>query len=486
MMYMVTTSSTSSTTSILGALGGGSGVDMVKLASDLAQAQFAGRQALIDSKNAKLDLKISAASNLRSMITNLASAIGDRVRAGDLATTPSVANSAVASVSLASGAQASGSYSLEVAHLARGQNIVSKAYGSANAAVGEGKLTLRFGTIAGTGFTEDTAHTPLEIDVTATDTLSSVAAAINAKNAGVTAYVANGSSGAQLLLKGADGANNGYVIETSGASVSGGVPAAGNIDYLNWHPATDVGELRQGAHDAVIKLDTVEITSATNDVTGLPGGLSLKLKGTNSGAPTTISFSDPTSNIASMMGDFVSALNTLVTELQKAADPVNGELGGDAGARRLKRELSQLSSVVIMPNAAAGEPKTFSELGLSVNRDGTFTFDAARLNKTIAANADGTAKMFTTGLYGVYGTMDKLARAMSFKSDPGSLGGSLARYEKSKAKNTDMLSEIADQLDRVKARMVKQFSAADSRVSASQSTLSFLQNQIDAWNNSNG
>ena len=37
----------------------------------------------------------------------------------------------------------------------------------------------------------------------------------------------------------------------------------------------------------------------------------------------------------------------------------------------------------------------------------------------------------------------------------------------------------------VSAQMVTRFAGTDSRVGASRATLSFLKNQIDAWNNSN-
>ena len=477
---------TSSTSSIIGALGGGSGVDMVKLASDLAAARFAARVQQLEAKNELLDTRISAASALRSQLSQLASALGDRIRTGDLATTPTMANSAVARVALASGVQASGTYQLEVEQLASSQTLASNAYTSAQDEVGEGALTIRFGAVSGGSFVADSARDPVTINVAAGATLSDVAAAINASGSGVTAYVANGTGGAQLLFKGAEGAANGFVIEASGASASSGAPAAGNIDYLAWQPASDSGQLRQTAQDARFKLDTVEMTAASNTVDGLPGGLSLTLTGTNVGAPTQIGFTSATGQIASVMGDFVSALNDITAQLRESADPLGGELGSDSGARKLKRELAKLPGVDVMPNAAPGAPHTLGDLGLAINRDGTFRLDSTRLNATLAANSSAAAAMFTTGLFGVYATMDNLARATGKASDPGTLAGSVARYTQQSERVTEQLADIADQQDRLRAQMVKQFAASDRNVSASQSTLSFLRNQIDAWNNNNG
>src|SRR5690606_38642174 len=85
------------------------------------------------------------------------------------------------------------------------------------------------------------------------------------------------------------------------------------------------------------------------------------------------------------------------------------------------------------------------------------------------------------GLYGVYSTFDKLARSASSTGDPGSLGGSIARYQKKSSDLGKAMSKLAEQQETLRANMVSRFAKADTRISASQSTLSFLQSQIDAW-----
>ena len=50
-------------------------------------------------------------------------------------------------------------------------------------------------------FAADSAHSPATITLAAPATLGDAAAAINAANAGVTAYVTTGTNGAQLVLK---------------------------------------------------------------------------------------------------------------------------------------------------------------------------------------------------------------------------------------------------------------------------------------------
>ncbi|GAA4045146.1 flagellar filament capping protein FliD [Parerythrobacter jejuensis] len=471
----------SSVSSIVSRLGAGSGVDMVQLANDLAEVRYAPQIERLQSRNEALQSQISAASLLRNQITQLASALGDRIRNGDLSPAPTIGNPSVATPSVLAGTSPSGTYSLEVSQLASGQTLALDTFTGSNDLVGEGTLTLRFGEVNGASFTPDADRPAVEIAVTTDDTLATLANKINASGSDVTAYVANGASGAQLVLKGAEGAANGFVLEAASTAPT---PTAspGDLTHLAWGPASDTGQLRQGAQDAQFALDTIAMTSASNIVTDLPEGLTLELSGTNSGAPTTISFADRTGQISGVMGDFVAALNDITSELQANAAALGGELGNDPGARALKRALSSLSSVIVMPNAASDEPSTLGDLGLSVNRDGSFRLDNDRLQETLTASPQGAAAMFTTGLYGVFATIDDLARSTSASGDPGSLAGSVARYTSQIERNDEKLAKFLEQQDVLRERMTRQFVAADRNVSQSNSTLSFIQSQIAIWN----
>lgn len=455
---------------------------MVKLAQDLAEARFMAQKNQLESRNDLLEAKISAASTLKNQLSQLSSALGDRIRNGDLAPTASVANASVARASVLAGGTAQGSYTLEVSQLAAAQTVASRGYGAATDLVGEGQLTITFGTIAGGPISPDPARPAVNISVSATDTLADVATKIRASGSGLNAYVAQTATGAKLVVKGADGAANAFEITASGPSASGGTPAAGNIDYLAWDVASDAGRRTASARDAAFLFDGLPMTSGSNTVTGLPGGLSLTLTGTNPGLPTTIGFADKSSQISAVMGDFVTALNDIATSIRELADPESGDLGSDPGARALKRALAGLSTAVVMPGAAEGEPSTLADLGLAVNRDGTFRLDGARLQTTLASKPAAAAAMFTTGLFGVYATVDSLSRAVSTRSDPSSLGGSIERYTSQMERLDERLSRIAEQQDRLREQLTREFTWADRSVSSSQSTLSFIKNQIEAWN----
>ncbi len=468
-----------SVSSIVATLGGGSGIDMGALATNLATAQFELRTTRLKNRSDELDKQISSASSLKNTLAALASALGDRVRSGDLAVKPQIANSSVAIATSPPGATGSGSYTLEVTSLAATQTLASPAFAdSTTTVIGAGSLTFRFGATSGTSFTEDTSHAAVTVDIASGSTLSDIAAAINAKNAGVSAYVAQTAQGAQLVLKGPEGAQNGFVVDTTETVGEEGLAT------LAWNPAAggDPTRLLATSADAQFKLDGLAMTSASNDTGTIAPGLSLDLTGTNAGAPTQIGFSSPVANITSAMQDLVSALNQVAGDLHAATDPTSGDLATDPGARALQRKFSELAGQVIMPNALTGAPRTLSDLGLAIERDGTFRLDGARLQATLDRDPAGAAAMFTTGLYGVYGTLDKISRAASMSSDPGSLAGSVARYQSQSKEIGDETAELASKQETLRASLVARFAKADSQIGQSKSTLSFLQAQIAAWN----
>ena len=333
----------------------------------------------------------------------------------------------------------------------------------------------------GTGFTEDTGQTALSVTIAEGSSLKQIASEINAKNAGITAYVANTSAGAQLVFKGAEGAAKGFVVEATEDTAGSG------LAKLAWEPVSGAGaRLTQSSADAAFKVDGLAMTSPTNKTGQIAPGLSLTLTGTNVGSPATISFSDNTSNLSSVMQDLVGALNELSSQVREATNPLGGgELNADSGARSLKSKLSNITTTLVMPNAAAGDPRSLSDLGVKIERDGSYSIDSGKLSAVLASKPEAVSAMFTTGLYGIYGTLDKLSREASSSTDPGSLAGSIKRYQTLSTKLSDESAKLEEKQETLRQQMVKRFAKTDTLVASSQSTLSFLQAQIDAWNSSN-
>ncbi len=464
------------TSSIINTLGAGSGIDMAGLARNLSTAQFQARATRLTQRSETLDRQISAAASLKSKIVLLASSLGERVRSGDLSPQPSLSNPAVAALSTQSGASPTGSYALEVTALASSQTLSSPAFASASSPVGAGTLTIRFGALSSGVFTADTGRDAVNVDIPSGATLADAAAAINAKGAGVTVYVANTATGARLMMKGSDGAANAFAVEAIES------PTEPGLAQLAWDPNSGApNRLLKTSADAMFKIDGLEYVSASNVADKAIPGVTLRFQNTNVGAPAQLSFSDPTSSVTTAMQDLTSALNEIAGELKSATDPKSGDLARDGGAQALRKAFGALAGTVIIPGAPAGAPATLSDLGLATERDGSFRLDTARLGAALSTNAKGAAALFTPGLYGVFSTIDRMARNANAVGNPGSIAGSYARYSSQKAKTNEDQAKLTEAQEKLRVQLVSRFASADSRVGASRSTLSFIQNQIDVW-----
>lgn len=485
-----TSSSTSSSnpasigSQLLTSLGVGTGIDMTAMATNIATAEYATQTDAVNTRLSNVALQISQASQLKSDLLSLSSSFSSLVDSGNLLPAPTVTNSAVASASLPSGSSgASGTYSLEVTTLAQPQVLATSSFSASAATMKSGTLTFNFGTISNKSLSPDPSHASATVTIADGATLAQVASAVNSARIGVTAYVASNANGQQLVFKGSEGAANGFTItanDTSDSSSTG----TNSVSTLAYDPSTTSSTItrQQSAGDAAYKLDGISRTSTSNTITSAAPGLSLKLTGTNSGNPTTITYSDPSSTITTTMTNLVSALNSIVTELNTDMSASSGNLYNDQGAKAVSRAFSQLAGTTIMNNAAAGDPKTLADLGVATQKDGTFALDSTKLANALATNPSGVAAMFTKGINGIYNTLYKMTSALTTSTDTGSLAGSITRYTTMQTTLNTQKSALSDQQATLRTRLITQYAAANSAVATSNSTLSYLKNQIAAWN----
>ncbi|MDE2303535.1 MAG: flagellar filament capping protein FliD [Sphingomonadales bacterium] len=469
------------------ALGGGTGIDMTNLASEVASAQFAGQLSNLATSLSTVNTQISEASQLKSDLLSLTNALTSAIQSGSLASNPTVANGAVATASLPAGESgASGGYTLEVDSLASAQVLTSPGYASASATTGSGTLTITTGTIASGAFTAGSG-TPVTVTIPTGATLSDVATAINSAGAGVTAYVANVSGGAQLVVKGAQGAANAFTISATGNASDPG------LSQLAWNPSTgNPAQISESAANASYKLDGIAQTSASNAIANAAPGLALTLTGTNAGNPTSITYGNPSNAIVSAMQNFTTGLNAIASELKTDTQgnpgasgngtTTTGALRGDLAAQDLQSGFQQLCGQTIMPGAAPGAPATLADLGLSQNQDGSFTLNTQTLSNALAANPGAVAAMFTLGPSGINNTVFNLVNAVTSTNQPGSLDYSISTYT---ANQTSLQTRQGDLLTRqsaLRTQLISEYASANAEVATDKSTLTYLQDQIASWN----
>ncbi|WP_343613411.1 flagellar filament capping protein FliD [Novosphingobium sp.] len=481
------TSSSSSTSTIgqqiLSSLGVNTGASLTGLAANIAKAQYASQNDALNTQLTQVQLQISEATQLKSDLLSFQSSLSSLIDGGNLLPSPTVANSSVASATLPIGSSgASSSYSLEVTQLAAPQTMAAASMASGTTVQG-GTLTFNFGTVTNGTFSADTTHAAATVTIPDGSSLTATASIINSAGIGVTAYVSTNTDGSQqLVMKGTQGAANAFTISASGNGTTGTT----SLSSFAYDPSATGGySVTTQAANAAYKLDGIARTSTSNTITNAAPGLSLKLTGTNVGNPTTVSFGDPSSGITTAMQNLTTVLNQLVGEMNTDMSNNGGGLANDSGAKQMARQFSALAGTVLMPNAAAGAPRTLADLGLSTQKDGTYTLDTSKLATALANYPDAVSGMFTKGVNGVYATVNKMVSSLTTSTDPGSLAGSVTRYTTLQKSITDQQANLATLQSQLQDRLTTQYAATDAAVAGYNSTLSYLKQQIAVWTNSN-
>lgn len=486
-----TTSVTKSAASaLLSSLNTGSGVDTDTLVTSLVQAQFAAKTAALTARSDKLTAQLSGVSTLKSAITDFSAALEALVKGGTLQSQPMSTNTSVLTATAISGAKLTGlTASIRVDQLATAQTAVSTtSLASKSEVIGSGTFTLKLGTAtydangAMTGLTGvdangDAVEDTIAIDIT-DGSLTSIAAAINAKKAGVTASVVTDADGrAFLSLKGETGTTKAFTLEATS-------DPSGKLAQFNVGPGATGMNITGKSGNAILSVDGIRVERSSNSVSDLVDGVKLDLVGT-SAAPVSLSASTPTTALTNAVEDFVFTFNQVLGELQKQTDPISGDLRGDAGAQNMLRSLKGLTLRDLLPGAPEGTPRTLAQLGVLTNRDGTLSVNSDTLTRAIASNPGALEAMFSNSSdgSGVLAAMNSIK--LNATSTLYGLGASTTRYNQAKSNLADQQDKLTDQQEKMTDRLTKQFASMNARVAAYKSTQTFMENQIKAWTNGN-
>jgi flagellar hook-associated protein 2 len=264
-----------------------------------------------------------------------------------------------------------------------GTTVVSPTLADATtAAVGQGSFTLT--TAQGTA--------TVTIDST-NNTLTGMAAAINAAGVGLTATIVTDASGSRLSLSDGSGSAPNFTLK----SAADAQPGQARFGYPQVANGLTVA---QTAQDAIVRLDGVDVSRSSNTIDDLIDGVSLKLV---SAAPTetvTLGSTRPTDALKQGVSDFVAAYNELKAQIDTASAATvtntdgttsTGPLYNNSAIRQMQTQLARLTSTVLN---TTGGPSTLAEIGVTTNRDGTLTLDNTLLTKQLAAYPDAVEAMF--------------------------------------------------------------------------------------------
>lgn len=503
MTTTTSTTSTSATQQLLTSLGTGSGLDTANLVTSLVAAQFAAKTGALTAKAETITRQISGVATLKSTVTAFSTALESLVRGGTLQTQPTVSDATVLTAAAIPGkAMATTQSSVTVTRLASAQGAASAAIvdkdgaplTSATTPLSTGLsrfvLTLGTATYAGDGASMTDfaagASAPLVLDVPAASSSPvGIAAAINARRAGVTASVVTGANGAPYLsIKGATGTTQAFTLDATtdpdGTMAQFRVmPPVKDADGIVTAPATT--NLTGRALNAQLTVDGIAVERAGNTVDDLVDGVKLQLTRT-SATPVTIGATRPTAAITQAVSDFVDTYNEVLKVVAGQTNATDGPLRADPAARQLLRSLQGITLKSLIPGAAAGTPKTLSELGITTNRDGTLAVSNTKLTTALAANPDAAEAMFAYSADGSSG-LSAVLKSLSTEvaNTTYGLAASTSRYARAQTAVTTDQATVTTKSAALTTRLTKQYSAMNAAVSAYKSTQAFIEQQVAVW-----
>lgn len=440
----------------LGALsspGVGSGLDVNGIVSSLMQVESLPLQQL-QSRESQLTAQISAYGALKGALSGFQTAmsgLGDLTKFQVNAATSS--DTTVLTASAASTA-AVGSHTVQVQRAAE-QHILSSTNSFTSTATLAAGLTTTI-TVGSTAFTVAIGGM----------TLSQAADAINAAtdNAGVTAAATNLNSGYKLLLTAKNtGSTNALSISYNGTDPF----AMATVNAIRdggttWTPAS---------LDAVMTLDgssALTATRSSNTVTDLISGVTLNLLKAGS---VTVNVTHDNTAVTKSVQAFVDAFNSLHGILNTQS---TGALQGDSNLRSIQ---SNILGVINTP--PSGFPANFSylsQIGVSIQKDGSMALDSTVLNNALTSNFSDVANLFANNNQGYAYRLNNVATQM-LASD-GLISSRTDGLNTSLTSVKDSETQMQSRLDMIQKNYLAQFTALDTMIGSLKTTSNYLTQQL--------
>lgn len=503
----------------------GSGLDVNGIVSKLMAVEQQPLTAL-DTKETGFQAKLSAYGTLKGAVSAVQGAARS-LNSSTLFNAMSAlsSNTSVIAASANTAAQV-GSYTLKVIARAQAQAISSQALPDITSDTSsiDGKLKIELGTFtpqvgtaqigtaavgapgdpgyvpaspdfvaaspdyAPSSFTTNPAKTPVTIDIKAgTSSLSDIRDAINSANAGVKAnLVYVGAAGYKLTVTANDtGATSSIRLTTMDANNN---VLTNNTDLakLSFDPTKTAGagnefSVNTVAQDAKFTIDGLALTRSTNSVSDAITGVTLSI-GNTLDTNTTLTVSKDTASVQSALTAFIKSYNDLNSQLRdltafNASTKQSSVLTGDSGARGMQ---SALRSMISYRQAGGiGIAHSLSDLGVSMQRDGSLLFDSSKLSNALASPNTDVAALFTSTSISAPGLAVRMGTTLDGMLSSSGLIASQTDGINSSIKDIGKRrTTLSDRLVQIEARYRKQFSSLDSLVASMQQTSQFLTQQL--------
>jgi flagellar hook-associated protein 2 len=268
---------------------------------------------------------------------------------------------------------ANGTYSIAVGNLAKARTDLADGFlDSDTTLTGTGTLSISIGGAPAVDVTIDSTN----------NTLQGVAAAINAKNAGVNAAVINDGSAQPYRL----------VITSSQTGIANSFTIT---DNLTGGKALNLVN-KVAADDAKINVNGIDISRSSNTISDVISGATLNLVSTNT-SPTIVTVGADLDSMVSAMKNLVSAYNAVNSAITSQTQyntqtKTAGVLSGDSNIRDIKDKLQSIITGIVSNSYTTYS--VLSQVGVNFNRDGSLSFDESAFRSAASSNLSSVAALF--------------------------------------------------------------------------------------------
>ncbi len=426
----------------------GSNIDVQSIIDAYVGAQSVSQNQM-QQRVKSLQSASTTISSISSNLSKLSSALSALTDAEDVQTY-TVSSSGTEVAASVTGSAQPGVYSVEVLEAAKEYRAYSATKGRSATDSAFISCVLRIGI--------GTAE-PKDITIDPGDSLNAIVSKINSSGLRIAASTFYDGSNYRLQLRGLDsGAANQVTLTGLDLGFS------------------DTGNTIQQASDAHLKVDGLDIYSATNQVNGAIPGVTLAVAAQTT-APLTINVAEDPQGLVEKVQAMVSAYNTVVSQVHTTAgygtmEASVASLSGDSTLRSLTDALSR----TILNTVSTGTKyETLGSLGISLQKDGSLSLDGAKLSKAVSSDPTSVVSVLA-GSGSNKGVMDLLSDVAKLFDQAGS--GVLANKVESMNRQVSVWNKNIDReqarIDNYASMLQEQFSAMTTSITSSESMGKYL------------
>jgi flagellar hook-associated protein 2 len=393
----------------LSSAGIGSGLDIEAIVTSLMNVEKRPLT-LVTAQKTATQSKLSAYGTMKSALSTFQTSVQALSTASKFnAQSVTSANTSVFTAT-ANGSASLGDYDVTVSQLAKSQKISTDGFTNTTDVIGTGTLTISFGKFTpevvspatAASFTANSDKTDISITIdSSNNTLAGVRDAINNAGGSVSASIINDGTTNRLVITSKDtGEVNSLKISVADDDANN--TDASGLSMLAYDPLAVAGSGKnmtqlQGALNAKLNIDGIDVEKSSNTIDDAISGISLKLLSTNA-TSVGLSVATDTAKITESVQSFVDAYNKANTTLRNLTkyDPTgtsSGALLGDATARSV---MTQLQSVLTKTVNTGGSISSLTDIGVTFQADGTLALDSTKLNNAVTNNFSQISALFAS------------------------------------------------------------------------------------------